>query len=129
MAHEIEILKVDVIGVPDRTIFTSGKYAEFEKSVGLPESFVVDLLKETDWSFLIKLHALLETGLTRALANHFGPSASLAEHFAQSSVDGPAGKIKLAFKAELIDTKMQDFLKRFAELEWLLSWTVAKCAE
>lgn len=39
------------------------------KQLGLPDHFVLGLLKEDDWSFIIKTHALLEAAVIRAIEN------------------------------------------------------------
>lgn len=40
---------------------------DLEPHVGLPQGFCLGLLKDDDWSFVIKIHALIETSLTRLL--------------------------------------------------------------
>ena len=95
---------------------TTPEYRSFEASLGLPERFLLDLFKQDDWSFVIKLHALVETALTRALVAHFNAPPTLADHFAQIPVGGTTGKIKLASKCGLITPKDKTFLDRFAEL-------------
>jgi hypothetical protein len=40
----------------------------FEQKLGLPESFYTDLLKNDDWSFVVKLNALVEAACTHALS-------------------------------------------------------------
>lgn len=43
----------------------------FESELGLPSAFFIRLLqKEDDWSFIIKLHALIEAALAHLLAIH-----------------------------------------------------------
>lgn len=41
---------------------------ELETSLGLPENFYDDLYKEDDWSFIIKIHALVEAAVTHLLS-------------------------------------------------------------
>jgi hypothetical protein len=45
--------------------------AEMEPRLGLPNGFIVRLLNDDDWSFVIKMHALLESTVTVVLANLF----------------------------------------------------------
>jgi hypothetical protein len=40
----------------------------FEKKLGLPQDFYSDLLKNDDWSFVVKLNALVEAACTHALS-------------------------------------------------------------
>jgi len=42
-----------------------------QSKLGLPENFFKDLLEENDWSFIIKLHALLEGACSKLLVFHF----------------------------------------------------------
>ena len=37
---------------------------EIEKSLGLPKNFIRELLNEDDWSFIIKIHVLLEASIS-----------------------------------------------------------------
>lgn len=37
---------------------------QFEKELSLPNNFFLNLLNEDDWSFVIKLHAVLEAATT-----------------------------------------------------------------
>jgi hypothetical protein len=45
---------------------------EMEREIGLPDRFLLDLVEESDWSFVIKLHALLEAALAQALVAEIG---------------------------------------------------------
>jgi hypothetical protein len=52
-----------------------------ESDCGLPEGFCVNLLQEDDWSFVIKMHSLLETAVSQLLTNALGRN-ELADIFA-----------------------------------------------
>jgi len=41
---------------------------QFEQGLGLPKNFYHDLIKQDDWSFVIKTHALLEALLTQVIS-------------------------------------------------------------
>ena|SRR5437660_11669723 len=43
-----------------------------EHDSGLPSGFCLALLQENDWSFVIKLHALLETAVSQLLVHALG---------------------------------------------------------
>ena len=45
--------------------------AELEQRIGVQSGFFESLLQEDDWSFVIKLHALLEAACTQLLLFHF----------------------------------------------------------
>jgi len=44
---------------------------ELQTKLGLPKSFFDSLLKEDDWSFVIKLHSLIESVTSSLLVYHF----------------------------------------------------------
>jgi len=46
---------------PRVLIVITPEYERFSHELGLPHRFLFDLLKEDDWSLVIKLHALVET--------------------------------------------------------------------
>ncbi|MBO7928089.1 hypothetical protein J5X91_17790 [Pseudoalteromonas sp. K222D] len=46
----------------------SKEVSELERLLGLPDDFYQGLLKEDDWSFIIKLSAVFEAAGTQALA-------------------------------------------------------------
>jgi len=46
--------------------------ATIEEDLGLPTGFCVRLQNEDDWSFVVKLHALLESAASDFLAKAFG---------------------------------------------------------
>lgn len=89
----------------------SKEYGDFEKSVGLPLGFAGHLMQEDGWSFIIKLHALIEAALTRALVNHFHADTTLAEHLRRLNTGGGSGKVALARGAGLVSPPMVKFLE------------------
>lgn len=48
--------------------------ASLEKHLGLSDGFFLRLREEDDWSFIIKIHALVETAFTRLLEALVGPN-------------------------------------------------------
>lgn len=68
---------------------------ELECDLGLPKGFVVSLLKENDWSFVIKLHALMESTLNQLIGEIIEPK-SLISFVAKLDVSGsPRSKVRL----------------------------------
>ena len=45
---------------------------ELENDTGVKEGFFISLLKEDDWSFIIKIHALYEAAITSLILNKLG---------------------------------------------------------
>ena len=85
--------------------------------LGLPEKLQADLLnKDDDWSFVIKSHALLEAGATRALLLYFGHS-ELENVFSQLDMGNKKyGKISILSNLNIIRHEFVDYLYKFGEL-------------
>ncbi len=95
---------------------TSKQLSDAQVAIGLPSTFAAHLLSEDDdWSFIIKLHALIEAALTRALSEHFRATPAEEEVFARMSVGGANGKVRLARAAGLIDAGSAQFLSRLSK--------------
>jgi hypothetical protein len=68
---------------------------EYEKSLGLPAGFIKGLEDEgDDWSFTIKAHALIETGLTELIIHCIGKPA-LDEMLARLPITGQFSKLAI----------------------------------
>ena len=46
----------------------AGHLVNLEAAFDLPSGFLIDLPQESDWSFVIKMHSLLEAALTEVVA-------------------------------------------------------------
>ncbi len=46
--------------------------SEVVKRLGLEEHFVISLLREDDWSYVVKAHTLAEAAITHAIVKHIG---------------------------------------------------------
>lgn len=76
---------------------------DLQNKIGLPKDFFKNLLDENDWSFVIKLHALIEGICSNLLVFHFN-EPNLEKIFSRLEMsDASTGK--LAF---LLDTKLID---------------------
>ena len=62
-------------GLPPPSMEAIMMVAIFDKwlreSIGFPGDLFLDLLETDDWTFVIKLHALVEAGLNHLLTSHF----------------------------------------------------------
>jgi hypothetical protein len=90
--------------------------AEFEKAIKLPDGFCERLRDEDDWSFVIKLHALLEAAVTHLLVVTLGHE-TLMPIFARLEL-GQAQTGKLAFvdRLSLLDSQNRGFLRWLSEV-------------
>lgn len=77
---------------------------QFEKDIGLPAGFLVNLLiKEDDWSFIIKLHALVEAAVSHLLATICGEELLTVFTRLQLSSE-TVGKLAFAKALHTLDT-------------------------
>ena len=89
--------------------------AELEKRLGLPTGFCEGLRNEDDWSFIIKLHALLEAALTTLLAAKVGQE--LRSTFARLEMSrADTGKVAFAKALGLLVQEERRFIRELSEL-------------
>lgn len=82
----------------------------------LPSNFITNLYSEDDWSFIIKLHTLIETSLTDTLSTVV-KDGKLEKQFALLNIsDDRIGKIRFAINLELISDKQYNFIKKISEI-------------
>lgn len=86
--------------------------ARLEKELELPDGFFQSLLKEDDWSFLIKLHALFEAAISYVVVHKLG-CAALDGTFARMAM---SGKIEFAMALGLIDGMERGFIVQLSQL-------------
>jgi hypothetical protein len=76
-----------------RTVFEDVN--SLESRLGLPEDFYELLLKEDDWSFVIKLNALFEGACTHALAARLNAQELLGAFSHLDLANAKCGKVEL----------------------------------
>jgi hypothetical protein len=88
--------------------------------IGLPAEFLPALSSDSDWTFLIKLHALIEAAVTHALVVHSGKDEA-REVFANLELSSTKTG-KLAFSKVFLDLLPEDrrFIRSFSELRIIL---------
>ena len=89
---------------------------ELIAEIGLPTEFLPGLKVDSDWSFIIKLHALIEAAVTHALVVRSGKDET-SEVFANLELSN-ARTGKLAFSKVFLDLESEDrrFIRSFSEL-------------
>ena len=96
-----------------------------EARLGLPSGFYDKLLNEDDWSFIIKLNALVEAACTDALVARFH-SAELTEPLATLEIGHPKhGKVALLRALGAIESEQAAVLKLLFELRNKLAHNVS----
>lgn len=88
----------------------------FEEKLSLPKGFYEDLVKEDDWSFIIKISALFEAACAHALAVRLN-AKELEGNFAHLEQANPKyGKIALLKNLGVLFPDQAKFLERLAAL-------------
>lgn len=89
---------------------------EFEDRIGLRAGFFNELIKEDDWSFVIKLHAFIEGCLTNAICSVLG-RPELEDVIARLDTSyNQSGKLAFIKRLEILDTPQRRFIKTLSEL-------------
>jgi|TARA_B110000238_G_C15897836_1_gene340610 hypothetical protein len=95
-----------------------------QNNLGLDESFIDDLYKQDDWSFIIKLSALVEATCTHAISVLFG-YPQLEGCFTYLDQSNPkVGRVKLLKEMGVIFDNQAKILKALAELRNTVSHDV-----
>ncbi len=99
--------------------------SEFETRLKLPRGFYEQLLREDDWSFVIKLSALFEAACTHTLSVclHAPKIESALAHLEQGNTR--CGKIVLLKKLDAINSEQAAILSALAKLRNELAHNIA----
>ena len=88
----------------------------FEAQLGVPSGFFERLLHEDDWSFLIKLHALVEAAATTLLVEALN-RPELRDQFARVPLsDSEYGKLSLMKSLGIVSAPYRGFIRKLSEL-------------
>jgi uncharacterized protein YutE (UPF0331/DUF86 family) len=79
-------------------------------------SFLNELLKESDWSFVIKAHAMIEALVTDLIIQHFGKDNLLGFIERIPLSDSQIGKIAILKQLNLLNENHRKFIRSFSEL-------------
>lgn len=94
----------------------TGSVRTLEKELGLREGLLEKLLIEDDWSFIIKVHALIESAVSLLLTKSFGKEEL---QYVFSSLDlsnKRLGKMAFVKALNLLDKPDRRFISSLAEL-------------
>lgn len=107
-----------------------------ESSLGVPAGFYANLRRDDDWSFVIKLHALLEASIAFLLANVISKAynelappdlhrGDLRELFSWLDMSNPrTGKVSFLKALGLLDKPHRRFIVTLSELRNVLAHDV-----
>lgn len=89
---------------------------QLEKDLGLESGFFEALLEEDDWSFVIKLHAMIE-GATTYLLSEYMDDSRLSSLFAFLELSNArTGKVAFLRAMELINSDYKRYIVSLSEL-------------
>ena len=98
---------------------------EFEEKLSLPKNFYENLLKEDDWSFIIKISTLFEAACTHALATKLAaPEIEDCLSFLEQA-NSKYGKIVLLKKLGVLYPEQAKFLENLASQRNKLSHDIS----
>jgi hypothetical protein len=88
----------------------------FEVDLGVPSGFFEKLLREDDWSFLIKLHALIEAASTNVLVEALN-RPELRDQLARAPLsDSEYGKLPMLKSLGIVNAPYRGFVRKLSEL-------------
>lgn len=89
---------------------------KFEQKLGLPKDFYNQLLREDDWSFVIKLNALFEGATTHVLTTRLH-APELVDAFAHlDQLNSKVGKVTLLRELGAITSEQAALMRQLGEL-------------
>jgi hypothetical protein len=99
----------------------AGALIALSKDLALPEGFLIDLLlEESDWSFIVKAQAILETAVTSLLVAHLG-KPELEDVIAESLE--MSQRIKMLSALNLCSPEQREMMRRLGNLRNKLAHT------
>jgi hypothetical protein len=98
-------------GIPPLEFFSA-----LEQDLGVPSDFFHHLLDDNDWSFVIKLHALIETSITHALVTFFDKPELRSVFSRLPLASTSTGKLAFVQELQLLDRPSVRFVQALAEL-------------
>ncbi len=100
---------------------------DIETAAGVRTGFFEELAKEDDWSFVIKLHAFIESVATHMIVHHFD-EPEVRAFFARLEISNPqTGKMALLKSLGLIGKEGRQYIRALSELRNSLVHEVQNC--
>lgn len=89
---------------------------ELERAVGAKPGFFYALMREDDWSFVIKLHALVEAAVTHLLVIASGTDKLGDVYTLLELSDSRKGKLAFVRELDLLSDKYRRLIKTLSEI-------------
>jgi len=100
---------------------------DLQNKIGLKEDFFKNLLNEDDWSFVIKLHALIEAIVTSLLVFHFNEK-KLTQIFSRLELSNKTtGKLAFLKETGLLGDDNIKYINSLSELRNKLVHNIENC--
>jgi hypothetical protein len=99
----------------DRLAFLHG-IPTFEKELHVPDGFLSGLIEEDDWSFVVKLHALIEAAIARMLTSRLDESRLDNIIATMPLSDFRTGKIAYVQSLGLLPVEHRRWIQKLSEL-------------
>jgi energy-converting hydrogenase A subunit M len=93
-----------------------GFFRDLEAQLNLEADFFQSLLADDDWSFVIKLHALVEAAVTHLLTTALGDERLRAFIARIEMSNDSTGKMAILKRLDLVDADSRRFIKKLSEL-------------
>lgn len=94
--------------------------AWLNETIGISEAFHAGLRNDDDWTFVIKLHAMIEAGLNHLLNHHFDNPRRAPTFARLETSDKRTGKIAFVQACELLPDSSVRFIRAISEVRNLL---------
>ena len=91
-------------------------FSDLENALALEQGFFESLLKDDDWSFVIKLHALIEAATTHLLTEVIGKPELQTFITRIEMSNKSSGKLAMLKAMDLIDIDSQRYIIKLSEL-------------
>jgi hypothetical protein len=89
----------------------------YEKRLGIPAGYLIEVWDNNDWAFVIKLHALVEASLKKTLPASIGDGSLKSNEVGRLRLVGDGlTQVKLARVHGLISARDAEFIHRLAKI-------------
>jgi len=97
-----------------------GSVAALEAELSLPKGFLYSLKNENDWSFIIKIHALIEAAVSYLLTQKLGHDKLLPIFSRMELSNKTTGKTAFISTLKLLNKDERRFVSSLSELRNIL---------
>ena len=87
-----------------------------QNSLGVPSNFFVNLARDDDWSFIIKLNAVIEAAFIHLLVSHFADERLREVILALDNGDKSRGRLAFVSALDLIPSECRDFVVQLGRI-------------